>query len=320
VISCNSLRRLCALAPLFFAATLAHAEWTPKQPVTIIVPYAAGGAGDIGVRLLAPVLSEELGQPVVIQNRGGAGGAIGTELGAKAPADGYTLTLGSDVAMTILPHLRKLKYDAQKDFEAVGLLATVPSVVVVSPKLDVKSMAELVQLSRKKPLSFGTNGIGTNNHLTGELLRREAKLDFLHVPFVAQPHVITGVLAGDIDFAVSSVGTVLPHIRSGKLKALALTSASRLDALPGVPTLKEAGYDVDVNIWLGLFAPAKTPKDAIARISSALRKALASAEVKARFRDLGYVPGEGTPDGLGKFVGRDSARWAKVIVEENIRE
>lgn len=315
----NVKRLLTAAACLFLSAMVSAQGYA--QPVTIIVPYAAGGAGDIGVRLIGPALSSGLGQPVVVQNKGGAGGAIGTELGAKAASDGNTLTLGSDVAMSILPHLRKLNYDPQTSFEPIGLIATLPMVIVVNPNLGVSSVADLVQLSKKRQLNLGTNGIGTNAHLTAELIRRETKLDFVHVPFSAQPQVINSVMSGDIDFAISSVGPVLSHIRSGKLKALALTSANRLGSLPDVPTLKESGYaGIDVNIWLGLFAPAKTSQEVIAKLSVELRKALASADVQARYAELGYVPGDGTPERLARLMSDDLVRWKNVIADGDVRE
>jgi tripartite-type tricarboxylate transporter receptor subunit TctC len=312
------------VAVLIAAATLcvgASAQWTPTRPIRVLVPYATGGSGDIGLRIIADRLAAAVGQPLVIDNKGGAGGVIGTEQGARVPPDGYTWILGSDAPFTIIPHMRKVPYDPLADFEPLGLIASLPLVVVVNSSLPVKNVRELIALAKTRQVSLGSNGNGSSAHLTGELIKREAHVDLLHVPFTGIAQVVTAVIGGQVDMTISSVGTVLQHIKSGRLRALAITTSSRLPSLPDVPTLAEAGVpNVDVSVWIGLLAPAKTPKDVAQRVSAELTKVLETPEVRERFATLGYVPGGGAPSALSRRIEADYSKFGKVIRDAEIKE
>jgi len=304
-----------------FYSTAASAQWTPTRPIRIITPYAPGGSGDIGLRIISSKLSSAIGQPLVIDNRGGAGGEIGTALGAQAAADGYNWVLGSDAPFTVIPHMRHVRYDPIKDFEAVGLIATLPLVMVVNPSLPVKSVADIIALAKTQQLKLGSNGIGSSAHLTGELLKREAKIDLLHVPYPGVAQVITGLLGGQVDMTFSSLGPVEQQIKAGTLRAIAVTTASRVASLPDVPTLAESGYpDIDVSVWIGLLAPAHTPQDAIARANTELTNALGDPEIRQRFATLGYVPGGGSPSVLARRIQGDYEKWGQVMREAGIKE
>ena len=314
-------RRAGALLAALAFCTTAAAQWQPTHPIRILVPYATGGSGDIGVRLISDRLAAALGQPVVIENKGGAGGVIGTEQGARLPADGHSWVLGSDAPFTIIPHMRKVPYDPLADFEPLGLIASLPLVVVVNPDVPAKTMKELLALAKTRRLNLGSNGNGSSAHLTGELIQREAGVQLLHVPFTGIAQVVTAVIGGQVDMTIASVGTVLQHIQSGRLRALAITTSSRVANLPEVPTLAEAGVpNIDVGVWIGLLAPAKTPKEVAQRVSAELTKVLENPEIRARFATIGYVPGGGAPAVLTRRIQEDHARFGKVIREANIKE
>ncbi len=313
-------RRLGLLLMIGYC-TSAAAQWNPTHPIKIMVPYAPGGSGDIGLRIISERLAAAIGQPLIIENKGGAGGVIGTEQGARQPPDGYTWILGSDAPFTIIPHMRKVPYDPIADFEPLGLIASLPLVVVVNPSVPAKNIKELVALAKTRRISLGSNGNGSSAHLTGELIKREANIDLLHVPFTGIAQVVTAVIGGQVDMTISSVGTVLQHIQSGRLRALAITTPVKLGSLPDVPSLAEAGIpNVDVSVWIGLLAPAKTPKVVVQRVSAELTKVLETPEVRERFSTLGYVPGGGAPTVLGRRIEADHARFGKVIRDAAIKE
>ncbi|NDG38247.1 MAG: tripartite tricarboxylate transporter substrate binding protein [Betaproteobacteria bacterium] len=312
-------RRVGLFALALYCAGAA-AQWAPTKPIRLLVPYATGGSGDIGLRIISEKLSAAIGQPLVIDNKGGAGGVIGTELGARTLPDGYTWILGSDAPFTIIPHLRKVPYDPLADFEPVGLIASLPLVVVINPSLPVKNMAELVALAKTRKLSLSSNGNGSSAHLTAELIKREAGIDLLHVPYTGIAQAVTDVIGGQVDMTISSVGTVLQHIKSGRLRAIALTMPVKLASLPDVPSLIEAGYNIDVSVWIGLLVPAKTPKEVTQRVSAELTKVLETPEIRERFANLGYVPGGGAPSVLGRRIEGDYAKFGKVIRDANIKE
>lgn len=318
--SASWILRLCLLL-IAVVPAIAQAQWTPTRPIRILVPYAVGGSGDIGLRIISDKLSAALGQPLVIENKGGAGGALGTEQGARQAPDGYTWILGSDAPFTIIPHMRKVPYDPLADFEPLGLIASLPLVVVVNPALPVKNMRELVALAKTRKLTLGSNGIGSSAHLTGELINREAGIELLHVPHTSIAAVVTAVIGGQVDMTISSVGTVLQSIQSGRLRALAITTSARLPSLPDVPSLAEAGVpNVDVSVWIGLLVPARTPKEVAQRVSAELTRVLDAPDVRERFATLGYVPGGGAPAALSRRIEADHAKFGKVIRDANIRE
>jgi len=313
-------RRLCLLLLLGYCASAA-AEWTPNRPIRLLVPYAVGGSGDIGLRIISDKLSAEIGQPLILENKGGAGGVIGTEEGSRAPADGYTWILGSDAPFTIIPHLHKVRYDPLKDFEPLGLIASLPLVVVVNPKLPVHDMKELVALGKKRQLVLSSNGNGSSAHLAGELLKRETGIDLLHVPYTGIAQAVTDVIGGQVDMTISSVGTVAQHVKSGRLRALAITLPVKVSSLPGVPSLADQGLsNVEMSVWIGLLAPAGTPREVADRVSQALTKVLADPEVRKRFDELSYVPGGGSPSVLSDRIKADDAKFGKLIQDANIKE
>ena len=313
-------QRLCLLMLLGYCASAA-ADWTPSRPIRLLVPYAVGGSGDIGLRIISDKLSAEIGQPLILENKGGAGGVIGTEEGSRAPADGYTWILGSDAPFTIIPHLQKVRYDPLKDFEPLGLIASLPLVVVVNPKLPVHDMKELVALGKQRQLVLSSNGNGSSAHLAGELLKREAGIDLLHVPYTGIAQAVTDVIGGQVDMTISSVGTVAQHVKNGRLRALAITLPVKVSSLPGVPSLADQGLsNVEMSVWIGLLAPSGTPKDAADRVSKALTKVLADPDVRKRFDELSYVPGGGSPSVLSDRIKADHAKFGKLIQDAGIKE
>ncbi|SHH64172.1 Bug family tripartite tricarboxylate transporter substrate binding protein [Pollutimonas bauzanensis] len=323
-----TLRRLgLLLAFLYVAAVPAGAQTQlpqyPSRQIHWIVPYTPGAGSDTVARLLAMKLSESLGQSIVVENHGGAGGAIGTAIGARAKPDGYTWTFGSDPPFTINSHLRKLQFDPMKDFVPVSLIARVPLVLVVNPKLGVNTIQELVALAKKHPgdLTGSSSGNGSSSHLVLELFNSTAGVKIMHVPYTGQAEALRDVLAGRISITFSSVGTVQSHLESGRLKALAITTDTRFGALPDVPTIAESGYrGFEASAWHGLLMPASTPAAIVTRINDAISSALELPDVSSRMSTLGYIPIGGPPDKLATLITNDSAKWGKVIHDIGIQD
>lgn len=300
----------------------AAAQWSPARPIKLLIPYGAGGSADLTGRTVADKVAVALGQPIVAENRAGAGGIIGTDAGAKAPADGYTWVMGSDAPFTINPHLQKLPYDPLKDLDVVSLIANVPLVLVVHPSLPVRTLDDLVKLARARPgqLTIGSNGNGSSGHLSAELLKADARIDLVHVPYKGQPQVVTDVLGGQVNMTFSSLGPVEQHIRSGRLRAVAISVAKRFAGLPEVPTLAESGLPrFDVSVWIGVLVPAGTPKPVIARVNAEISRTLEQADVRDKFAALGYVPVGGSPAVLAERISGDHSKWGKLIREVNIK-
>lgn len=300
----------------------AQAQWNPVKPIRLIMPYNPGGSGDITMRIIADRLAQALGQPMVMDYRGGAGGVIGTDAGAKAPADGYSLVFGSDAPFTIIPNLQKVAYNPIRDFEYVSLIANVPLVLVVHPALAVKSVQELIALAKASPgkLTLGSNGNGSSGHLAGELLKAEAKLDIVHIPYKGQAQVVTDLMGGQVNMVFSSVGPIEQHVKAGKLRAIAMASPARFAGMPGVPTIAESGVpQFNVGVWLGILAPLGTPKPVIARINAEISKVLAVPEVRERFATLGYEAVGGEASVLRDRIEADFDKWGKLIREVNIK-
>jgi tripartite-type tricarboxylate transporter receptor subunit TctC len=274
-------------------------EWTPTRPIRLIVPSAAGAGGDITARLFAQRLGGALGQPVIVDNRGGAGGLIGTEAGAKSPPDGYTLVFGSDYAFTIHPQMAKTPYDPVKDFEPVGLVANVPLVLVVNPrKVSAQTVKELITIAKANPGKFtiASAGNGSSPHLAAEYFKHRTGTNLLHVPYKGASAALTDVLAGQADMMFMSPVVVLPYMKSGKLKALGVSVTDRIPVIANVPTLAEAGVpNFSMDVWMGFFYPAHTPKAAIKRVNDELQKILESPEIRARLAEMGYTPMGGKP-------------------------
>jgi tripartite-type tricarboxylate transporter receptor subunit TctC len=289
----------------------------PNRPVRIVVPFAAGGGVDILTRALAQPLGERLGQQVIVDDKPGAGGNLGVDAVAKAPADGYTLVMATTGTHTINPGLYpKLPFDAERDFKPVTLIASVPNLLVVNPALGVDSAAGLVALAKSKPgaLSFASFGNGASNHLSGEMLKSLTGIDVAHVPYKSAPQAVTDLMAGQTAFAFVNTPLALPHVRSGKLKALAVTGAKRSAATPEFPTMQEAGVPgFVVESWYGLMAPAGTPDAVIARLHKEILAVLATPEVREFFAKQGADVVTSSPAEFAAMVKTERTRWAEVI-------
>ena len=293
----------------------------PAKTVRMILPFAPGGPSDIIGRTLAGKLTEQLGQPVVVDNRAGAGGNLGMELGAKAPADGYTITLTSPT-MAISPSLyKKLPFDPQKDFAPISMVANIPNIMVVHLSVPAKTLKEFIQLARTSPgkLNFGSSGAGSTTHLSSEILSNLAGLKMVHVPYKGQGLALVGLLSGQVDMMILAVPSVLPMIQSNKVRAIAALSAKRLATVPQVPTTGESGVNnFEVSVWFGMLAPAATPRDIVNRLNQELAKALASPDIRERFASGGIEPLTSTSEQFAAFARAETVRYAKVIKDANI--
>jgi len=305
------------LAALLFVPALAFAQAYPSKPVRVVVPFPAGGPADIFGRGLAQGMSSELGQPVIVENVGGVGGVLGVDRVAKAAPDGYMLALNSASTVAIAPYsLAKMPYDVKKDFALITVVVRVPEVLAVHPSLPVSSVAELVAYARANPgkINFGSAGGGSITHLAGELLKAEAKVNMVHVAYKGAAPAVTDLVGGTVQMGIFDVPILLGHIRSGRLKALAVTSATRASTLPDVPTTAETGYpNVTSDNWYGLVAPAGTPADVLKRIHAAAVAALNSAAIKEQYGKVSGVPSPGTPQDYARFLASEQAKWSKVV-------
>jgi len=311
----------CALSLLLAAAAPAAAQGYPAKPVRLILPFPPGGPSDILGRALSQKLGEQLGQPVLSDNRPGAGGNLGMEVAAKSPPDGYAIVLASPT-VAISPSLyKKLNYDVQKDFAPISMVASIPNIVVVHLSVPAKTLKELIQLARRNPgkLNFGTSGAGSTTHLSVEILKNLAQLDMVHVPYKGQGLALVGLLSGQVDLAIMAVPSALGMVQAGKVRPLAVLSAQRVPSVPNVPTSKEAGVDdFEVSVWFGILAPAATPREIIARLNAELHKALAAPDLRERLAANGIEPVTGTPEQLSGFIRSETLRYAKVIKAANI--
>ncbi len=315
-----------AIALALSAATLMGQQACaayPDKPVRLVVPFPPGGSADTVARLLGHKLSASLGQQFVIDNRPGAGGSIGSELVAKAPADGYTILLGAISSHAITPSLyAKLGYDARKDFAPISLVTTMPNVLVVHPSVKANSVKELVALAKSKPgqLTFASGGNGTTHHLCGELFDRMAGISMLHVPYKGNAPAMTDLLGGQVLVMFDNISNSLPQIRARKLRALAVTGAKRSPALPDVPTLAESGFPgYDVTSWFGLFAPASTPTNVIEKLNAEVIKALRDTSIRERLAQDGIEAGGDTPAHFKAFVDAELVRWATIVKDSGAR-
>jgi tripartite-type tricarboxylate transporter receptor subunit TctC len=312
----NTWCKLISVIAAASVAPFAGAQSYPVKPVRIILSVPAGATPDMTARLVTPGLASALGQPMVVDNRGGAGGLIGAEIASKATPDGYTVFISSPGALTILPHLRKVPYDTLKDFAPVGLISVGPFVLIVYPAFPAQSVKELIALAKAQPgkLNCASAGNGVANHLALELFKQMAGVDITHVPYKGAPQAVTDVLAGQMDMMFNSILPVLGHIRAGRLRALGIASNKRSAQLPDVPTMSEAGVPGFVaENWFGMFAPARTPKPIIARLNQALVKVVRSPEIQKRFAALGADAIGSSPEEFAAFVRRDMEKYAKVV-------
>lgn len=294
----------------------------PEKPIRMIVPFPAGGNADIVARSIGNELSKNLGVPVVIENRGGAGGVIGSEIVAKAPADGYTIVMVS-ASHVINPSMQKsLPYDTIKDFAGISLVAEVPTVLVVHPSVPAKSLKELIAYAKANPgkINFATAGNGTVGHLSAELLKSMAQIKMEHVAYKGNGPAMTDVLGGHVQMIFGSMPSALPHIKSGALRALVVTAPKRSAAAPDIPSTAEAGMPgFDVATGFGLFAPSKTPRAIINKLNAEVVKALKLPEVSNRLAGQGAEPVGSTPEEYDAFVKKEIAKWQKVCKEAGIK-
>lgn len=300
----------------------ALADDYPSHPLRLMVPFAAGGTSDVVARIVAQKLSTLLGQQVVVENKGGANGNIGTDLAAKSPGDGYNLLLSFDGTMAINPHTyKKLTFDPQKDFTPVMNVGNVPLIFVVHPSVKANTIQEFVALVKASPASifYSSAGQGSTGHLTGELFASRSGIRMSHVPYKGGGAAVQDLLGGQIQMMVTALPTVEGHLKSGRLRALAVSSSTRMPSLPDVPTLAESGLPgFDVRSWYGVFAPSATPPGLIKRLNTELQKAIADKDVRERFSTLGIDPLGGSAADFAATVRTDSARWAKVVADAGI--
>jgi tripartite-type tricarboxylate transporter receptor subunit TctC len=313
--------RLAAILTLG-AAAVANAQGAyPTKPVTIVVTYPPGGGADAMARLIAPKMSEALGQNVIVENKPGAGGQIGAMAVAKATPDGYTLMLDASSFAANPALYPKLPYDSVKAFKPIGVVALFPNVVLVNAKFPAKNVAELIATAKAKKdaVSFASSGNGSAQHLAGALFETAAKVEMVHVPYKGGGPALNDVIGGQVPLFFGNLASTLPHVQSGKLRALAVTSSKRSPILPDVPTLAEAGVKgAEIHEWNALFAPAGTPEPVIEKLSAAFQKALDTAEVKARVAQLGGEMQKSNPEQARKFIQEQMAQWARVIKERGI--
>jgi tripartite-type tricarboxylate transporter receptor subunit TctC len=312
------LTRVFALAFSLLAA-LAHAqEHYPSRPVRMIVPYPPGGSSDNVSRVIAERLAPLLGQPVIVDNRGGAAGTIGAQAAQAAKPDGYTLMMAPTAVFVITPHLRKVPYDPF-GYETVGLAATAPSIAVVHRDSPVKTMGDFIALAKKEPgkLSFGSAGLGSITQLYGEILKQRAGIDILHVPFKGSADAMTAVLGKQVDLIIDPVA--LGQARGGAVRAIAIFGERRVPELPDVPTIAESGYDIDLPSWFGLFAPKGTPSAIVAKISSDLAKALKESETEQKLMKVNLFPAYLDPVAFARKIRQDDALYAELIRKAGIK-
>jgi len=315
------MRFFLALLLAFATAANAQDAW-PSKPIRFILPFPPGGGTDILGRLIAERLSAQLGQPVVTENRGGAGGNVGTEAAARSAPDGYTIVLVAP-SLAISPTLYgKLNYDPVKDFVPVSLVATVPNVMITQPSLPVQNLSEFIAYVKGKPgaLNFGSGGAGTSNHLAGELFNLVTGAKLVHVPYKGVNLAMQDVLAGNVHLVFIGIPAAAPHIKAGKLRALALVAPQRSSALPDVPTVAEAGLrDFEVTTWYGVLAPAGTPKNIVTRLNTELVKIMHSAELKDKLAATGTEPLTSTPEEFAAYIQREIAKWGDVIRRAGVK-
>jgi tripartite-type tricarboxylate transporter receptor subunit TctC len=317
----SSTSRLLGLLIALFACAAA-AQSYPSKPVRIVVPFSPGGGTDIAARILAQKLTERMGQSFLVDNRPGASGIIGTELVAKSPPDGYTLLVGSQTVMAVVPAMyANLSYDTQRDFVPVIQLVDTPTLIVVAPSLPVKSVKDLIALARSRPgqLTFGGASGGTP-HLFGELFKQLARIDMLFVPYKGESPALSDTMAGQISMVFANLPTALPIAQAGKVRALAVSSAQRVSSAPGVPTVAESGLpDYKANSWFGLYAPAATPRAIVVKINAETASGLNAPDVKERLTAQGMFVVADTPEQFAAFLKTEIPRWTQVVKASGVK-
>ncbi|HWJ01413.1 MAG TPA: tripartite tricarboxylate transporter substrate binding protein [Burkholderiales bacterium] len=309
------------LCSIFVSAAGAQ-EAYPSRPVKFILPFPPGGGTDILGRVIAEQLSANLGQPVVTENRGGAGGNVGAEAAAHSAPDGYTIVLVAPSLAISKTLYSKLNYDPVKDFAPISLVATVPNVMITNPAVEAKNLQEFIELARSRPgaMNYGSGGAGTSNHLAGELFNIVTGTKLVHVPYKGVNLAMQGVLAGEIQLVFIGIPAALPHIKAGKLRALALVAPQRSPALPEVPTVAEAGLkDFEVTTWYGILAPAGTPRPIVSRLNAELVKIMHTPDVKERLAGMATDPLTSTPEEFAAYLKQEIAKWGDVVRKSNLK-
>lgn len=313
----KTMFRVLAATVCTVAASAALAAPYPEKPIRMVVPFPPGGTTDLLGRILATRLSETLGQQVVVDNRPGAGGTIGSDVVAKSSADGYTLLFGTVGTQSINASLyKRLPFDAQKDFTPVALFAGVPNILVVNPKVQAKSVQELVSYAKANPgkLNMGSAGNGTTNHLSGELFKAMAGADIVHVPYKGSGPAMADLLANQVQLMFDNLPGSLPHVKAGRLRALAVTGATRSPALPDVPTMAEAGITGYVaDVWFGVVAPGNLPRDVLARLSAEITRIAQDKAMQDKLAQAGAVPLTSSPTEFATLIRTDTEKWAKLV-------
>jgi tripartite-type tricarboxylate transporter receptor subunit TctC len=307
---------------LLFAGSVAAQDVWPSRPIRFILPFPPGGGTDILGRLIADRLSTSLGQPVVTENRGGAGGNVGAEAAAHAAPDGYTILLAAPSLAISRTLYTKLNYDAVKDLAPIGLVASVPNVMVTHPSVPARTLREFIALAKSKPggMNFGSGGSGTSNHLAGELFNLAADVKLVHIPYKGVNLAMNGVLAGEVQLVFIGIPVPAPHIKAGRLTALAVLAPKRSPLLPEVPTAAEAGLgDFDVTTWYGILAPAGTPRPIILRLNAELVKIMQSPDLQERLAALATDPLTSTPEEFAAYLDREIAKWGDVVRKAGLK-
>jgi tripartite-type tricarboxylate transporter receptor subunit TctC len=313
------MKRLLSL--VFFVALEAVAQTYPSQPIRMIAPFPPGGSVDIMARLIGDPLDRQLGQRIVVENRSGASGNLGMEAAARATPDGYTIVLNTIPLVTNQSLFKNLTWDPIKDFVHIGMVATAPHVLVVPKKITASSVQELLAMARANPgkMNYASAGIGTTFHFCAEMFKDETGTNIVHVPYKGGGPALVDTLSGVVDMSFPTLSAVLPHVKAGNLRALAVTSATRAKLLPDVPTMQEAGVkDFEFTQWLTLLAPAGTPQPVVARLNQALNAALGSKDVADKFAQQGFEPFTTSPEQTRKFLANEVQRYARLIKARGI--
>lgn len=316
------LQNLLLLYVTCYALSAAAQGW-PARPIRFIAPFPPGGGTDLNARMIAPRLAEALGQQVVVENRPGAGGMVGTELVAKSAPDGYNMVIATIGPIAINPSLyAKMAYDPVKDLAPVTLTGEVPNALVVHPTLPAKSVKELIALAKQRPgeLNYGSSGTGAGDHLSAEMLNAMAGIRMVHVPYKGGPQAMVDLISGNIQLIFVTLASGMPYIRGGRVRVMAMASPQRFPRLPDVPTVAEAGVSgFAVTNWAGVFVAAGTPRPIVDRLNSEIVKALSTPDVRQKLLELGLVAGTNTPEQFATFIQSETVKWAKVVKEANIK-
>lgn len=304
---------------LLLAAGVAGAQAWPAKPIRLISPFPPGGGTDAVARVLAQALNDQLGQPVIVDSRGGASGMIGVEAAARAPADGYTLVMGNVIPLSMLPAASKVPYDTQRDFDPVSLVATTDYILAIHPTLPARTMGDLMALARKRPgeLTYASSGTFSAPHLAGELLRLSQKVSLVHVPFKGTGPAAVATLSGETTMMFGTGPSVVPHLQSGKLRALATTGLKR--SLPEHPTISETVPGYEVTQWYGILVPAGTPREIVDRLNQEIVRSVATPKVAQVLASIGTVPLTNSPKEFRNFIRNESEKWARVIKTANLK-